>query len=250
MSINPFVPQWIHQMADSDQAVAFFAYQSLLESVLRTRDEAEQSELAAALGEALTAQAKSGGAGSFRDNAFLAAAALETANPLHPPLVRNHLARLLGYLPVEKAVPPLAAALEDLEAREMARQSLERLPAPQATAALISALNAPGPVFCTGIIASLAARGGPQSLSAIVKAADDPQPEIRAAAVMALGAFPDPSLDAILERHNAPVARARLAATLRSAGNKDASDRIYKSLLAGNAPEAQKKAAHLALQSS
>lgn len=36
MPTHPSVPQWIRQMADSDQAVAFYAYQSLLEYVLQT----------------------------------------------------------------------------------------------------------------------------------------------------------------------------------------------------------------------
>ena len=233
-------------MADPDQAVAFFAYQSLLESTLQGGPD---PELAKILGEALTAQSAGGarGAASFRNNAFLAAAAQQRTEPLHPAPVRNNLARLLGYLPVEESVAPLSKALQDLDAREMARQSLERHPSPRATAALIEALNYPGPVFCAGIISSLAARGGPQSLAAIRKASEDPQEEIRAAAIMALAAFPDPSLDAILERHNAHIARVRLAETLRAAGNKPAADRIYKSILASNAPDPQKKAARLAL---
>jgi HEAT repeat protein len=178
------------------------------------------------------------------------AAAQEQGEPLHSSRVRNHLARLLGYLPVDAAVPPLVNALQDLEVREMARQSLECHPSPRATDALIAALNSTGPVFCAGVINSLAKKGGAQSLAAVRRATDDPQAEVRFAALTALSAFPDASLDAILERHNAYVARVRLAETLRAAGNKAAAERIYKAILAGNAPEPQKRAARLGLQSS
>jgi hypothetical protein len=257
MPNNPAVPQWIRQMADSDQAVAFYAYQCLQEEVLyvtRPGAEPDQTALAGMLGEALTAQAKPGagsrGADSFRSNAFLMAATQQRTEPLHPARVRNHLARLLGYLAVDAAVPPLARALQDLEVREMARQSLEGNPSPRATDALIAVINSPGPVFCAGVISSLAKRGGPQSLAAIRKDVEDAQTEVRSAALTALSAFPDASLDAILERNNAHVARARLAETLRATGNRAAAERIYKAILSGNAPESQKKAARLGLQSA
>lgn len=178
------------------------------------------------------------------------AAAQERGEPLHPARVRNHLARLLGYLPVDEAIPPLAGALQDLDVREMARQSLERHPSARATDVLIAAADSAGPVFCAGVLDSLAKRGGPQSLAAIRKAAGDPQAAVRSAALTALAAFPDPSLDSILESNNAHVARARLAEMLRAAGNEAAAQRIYKSMLGGNAPEAQKKAARIGLKNS
>lgn len=126
-AINPEVPQWIAQMGDHDRVIARFAYQSLLEEVLHTSapDRADQQAvLAEALGQALTAPAAQTARATV-NNPFLDAVASQTAGYRHPPRVRVNLARLLGHLPHEAAVPFLARALEDLEARDMARCSLE-----------------------------------------------------------------------------------------------------------------------------
>jgi hypothetical protein len=264
-TMNPAVRQWIGQMGDRDQVVAFFAYQSLQEEVFRAGgpgDPAEQNALAAVLGEALTALAKPGQAGregaSFRNNAFLMAAAQQSVQLYYPARVRTGLARLLGYLPVEAAVPYLERALGDLEVRETARQALENNPSERATDALVAALDAPGPEFCAGVVNSLARRKGEKVKSVLRKAATDQQAEVRTAAWLALADFPDPVHDAVLENviRNAPaeerrvahIGRVRLAETLRSAGSRSAAERIYRAVLAGDAPEPHKKAARLALQ--
>jgi len=265
-SLNPEVAQWIRQMGDDDQVIAYFAYQSLLEQVLHTTapDRAEaQAVLATALGEALTALAASrqgasaAQAASLRNNSFLAAVASQTVAYQYPPRVRSNLARLLGYIPHEAAVPYLVKALDDLEARENARCSLECNPSDKATDALIGALNLVGSTFCVGVVNSLAKRKGERVSAALLKAAEDPQPEVRAAGMYALADMPNAAHDAILEkatrvtdpgeRRQAHIARARLAETLRASGNKQGADRIYKSILASSADEPQKKAARLAL---
>jgi HEAT repeat protein len=262
--INPEVTQWISQMGDKDQAVAFFAYQSLQEQVLRTGAPGmaeAQATLAAALGEALTAPARrnAGGAqpASLNGNPFLAAVAAQTAAMRHPSRVRVHLARLLGYIPHEAAVPYLAKALEDLEARDMARCSLECHPSERALDVLTGAMDSVGESFRAGVANSLGKRGGPRAAAALRKAADDPQPEVRQAVLEALALIPDPAHDAILEQAtragsgqesvHAHICRARLAEALRAAGNRDAALRIYRAIQASDAPEAQKAAARLAL---
>src|ERR1039458_5079545 len=104
-AINPAVVQWIRQLADADQAVAFYAYQCLQDEVFeagRQGQQNAQAALAEALGKELVAEAKAGGdrgPASFRNNAFLAAAAADNPAPLHPARVRTKLARLLGYIP-------------------------------------------------------------------------------------------------------------------------------------------------------
>ena len=245
--INPAITQWIRQMADSDQAVACHAYQCLQEEVFhvsRPGEEAAQTALATALGEALVAQAKPGpGARSRR-----AASS------------RNNLARLLSYLPLEAAAPYLARALNDLEVREMARQALESNPSERATGALLTALDAAGPAFCAGVINSLAKRTGERVAAALRRAAQDRQFQVRMAALLALADFPEPSHDAILEkaakaasareRRMAHRARARLAETLRATGNQPAAHRICNAILSSHAPEPQKKAARPALRMS
>jgi len=219
--------------------------------------------MAKTLGEALTARVKPGqgagsrGAASFRSNVFLASVSKEAVEPLHPARVREHLARLLGYIPAEAAVPYLAKALGDPDAREMARQALESHPSESATGALIAALDAAGPAFCAGVVSSLAKRKGERAAAAIRKAAEDQQVEVRLAALLALADVAEASHDVILEkaaktgsggeRVTAQIARARLAETLRAGGNKPAAERIHKAILASDAPEPQKRASRLAL---
>jgi HEAT repeat protein len=256
-------------MGDTDQVVAYYAYQSLLEEVLHATAsgrEATQEALANTLGDALVAQVESGRgarqqqAASFSNNPFLSAVARQTVAFQHRPRVRTNLARLLGYIPHEAAVPYLAKALGDLDAREMARCSLECNPSEQATVALIGALDAAGSTFCVGVVNSLSKRKGTQATAALRKAAEDPQPEVRMAALEALADLPDPAHDPIIEkatrssspgeRRKAHAVRARLAETLRANGNRQAAERIYKSILASSADEPQKKAARLALAAS
>ena len=261
-TVNPVVSQWIRQMADADQQVAYYAYQCLQEEVLRCAD-AAQPALAAVLGEALVAQAKPGqgtggrGAASFRLNPFLASASAQAAEPLHPACVRNGLARLLGYLPCEAAVPFLARALNDLEAREMARQALESNPSARSGDALISALDSTDPIFRAGVVHSLARKRGDRVAAALKSAAADPQIEVRLAALLGLADFAEPMHDAILERaarspapeerRAAHVARVRLAGTLRASGNLTAAERVWRAIVSSDAPEPQKKAARMAL---
>jgi hypothetical protein len=257
--MNPAVTQWIQQLADPDQAVAFYAYQSLQEEVLRTT---EGGALAAVLGKELVAEAKpgeggSGGPGSFRNNAFLTAAAERTVVHLHPARVRRQLARLLGYIPDALAVPYLEKALADLEAREMARQALESNPSEQATEALARALDAVGPEFLVGVVNSLGKRKGAKAAEGVRKAAASAQAEVRIAAVRALAEFGDPAHDDMIERATrsgsgaerraAHAARVRLAGTVLAAGNNAAAQRIYRAIVAVDAPEPQKKAARLAV---
>jgi HEAT repeat protein len=259
-AINPEVTLWIDQMDDKDQVVACFAYQSLLEQVMRAgtpgQDEL-QGKLAAALGEALTAPAAPNApAARPSGNPFLAAVASQTPSYRHTPRVRVNLARLLGYIPHDAAVPYLAKALEDLDARDMARCSLERHPSEEALGALVGGLDAVGTTFRVGVAYSLAKRQGPRAAAALRKAAEDPQPEVRLAALEALADIPDPGHDAVIEkairtevgpeRARAHIARARLAEALRAAGNRDAALRVYRAIQASDAPEPQKKAARLA----
>ena len=259
-AINPEVTQWIDQMGDKDEVVAWFAYQSLLEQVLHTSapDRAEaQALLAASLGQALTARAKQSDpkaqAASVGGNPFLAAVASQAVEYRHAARVRVHLARLLGYIPHEAAVPFLAQALEDLHARDMARCSLECHPSEKAADALIASLNSVGATFRVGVVNSLAKRKGERVAMALRKAAEDPQPEVRMAALEALADLPDAAHDGIIERgtrsvlaeerRRAHIARARLAATLRASGDRQGAARIYNAILASDAGEPQKKAA-------
>lgn len=265
-AVAPEVTQWIRQMGSADQTVAFYAYQSLQEHTLRASApgrEEDQKALASALGEALTApaKAKAGGAqpASFGNNPFLQAVASQLPSFEHPSAVRAKLARLLGLLPQPDAVPYLAKALDDLDAREMARCSLEANPAAEAVDALARALGAAGTTFRVGVLNSLAKRRGPRAATALKAAAQDPHPDVRIAALYALADLSDPSADTLLEkaarsdhaaeRRAAHICSIRLAANLLSSGDRQNAAVLYKAVTSSDAPEPQKKAARAALAS-
>jgi hypothetical protein len=81
----------------------------------------------------------------------------------------------------------------------------------------------------------------------LIKAADDPQPEVRMAALETLADWPDPAHDALIERgtcsgfaeerRRAHIARVRLAAALAACGDEPGAARIYKAILASDAEE-------------
>lgn len=157
-AINPEVMLWIDQMDDKDQVVANFGYQSLVEQVMRAGapgQAEEQALLAAAMGEALTALAAPNARPAPSGNPFLAAVASQTTAYRHQARARVNLARLLGYIPNDAAVPYLAKALDDLDARDMARCSLECHQSEKALDALINALDAVGTSFRVGVANSL-----------------------------------------------------------------------------------------------
>ena len=252
-------------MGDNDEVVAWFAYQSLLEQVLHTSapDRAEaQALLAASLGQALTARAKQSDpkaqAASVGGNPFLAAVASQAVEYRHARARARAIWRgCSGTFRTKRPCRSSRRALEDLHARDMARCSLECHPSEKAADALIASLNSVGATFRVGVVNSLAKRKGERVAMALRKAAEDPQPEVRMAALEALADLPDAAHDGIIERgtrsvlaeerRRAHIARARLAATLRASGDRQGAARIYNAILASDAGEPQKKAARLAL---
>jgi HEAT repeat protein len=192
------IGKWIAQLDDWDQSSAFFAFQSLEREVFRASRPGNSEacgELAMQLAEALT------------------------ATPQLSARARGQLARLLGYVPHDGTVSYLARAMEDLEVREMARYALETNASPAAEDALLKALDAAGSTFRVGIVNSLSRRRGPRVLTALRKAAADPQLEVRQAALLALADLRDPEAEALFEkagkspfeeeRRTAEIARAR-----------------------------------------
>ena len=197
--VNSMVSRWIPQLDDWDQSSAFFAYQSLEQEVFeasRPGNEEGMEALALALGEALSSDLSSG--------------------------AKRQVARLLAYIPTDATVSRLDAALDDLEVREMARWALETNPSHRATAALIRAMGLPGNTFRVGVVNSLRQHKCVASTTALRKAANDPQLEVRTAALLALADTGDAKVDPVLEkatrsefaeeRRVAEIARARLGA--------------------------------------
>lgn len=105
---------------------------------------------------------------------------------------KEYACRKLSMIGTAASVPALAALLYDTENSHMARFALERIAAPEATAALRTALGmlAGGPRI--GIIGSLAARGDAESIAPMagLLGADEPT---AVAAAQALGTLGSPA---------------------------------------------------------
>jgi HEAT repeat protein len=76
-----------------------------------------------------------------------------------PHLVKVEVVRMLSEIGGDRAIDPLAELLSDQALREDARQSLQRIPGPKATAALQKALELGADDFKAPIASALRARG-------------------------------------------------------------------------------------------
>lgn len=109
------------------------------------------------------------------------------------PAVRAAALAALGSLGEAADVPVLVKALsaQDPE-RAAARASLARLPGEPVTAALVSALQQGKPALRVALLQVLAERRAAEALQAIEAAALDADPQVRAAAMVALGQLGGP----------------------------------------------------------
>lgn len=138
--------------------------------------------------------------------------------------VRRGAAQALGCMEDERAIPPLVAALEDLDnsVREVSIEALVRL-ASLAMPELLQALRHPHELIRLGAVRVLGRIGDPEALPGLKQAvADRRSLAVRAAAVQSLSHFQDDEIVPILVRclgDRAPVvsqaAVAALAATHR-----------------------------------
>ncbi len=246
------ITEIVSKLADSDQATAYRAVQALrmmCYGLLDPAKAAQRAELAGALAGELTAVVTPEPSEDDKKKNRT-----PEPRPRHGPQVRNTLLRALSIVGGEAEVPAIARALGDLDLREMARYALERNRSEAATDALCKALDeSSGDEFRIGILNTLGRRGGPAAVAALRKAAGEPSPEIRLAAVEALANIPDAANDAAMAlaakmtAHRAKArtakARIRLAEKLLEKGDKAAAKRIYDAIPA-DLP-AQRKAADL-----
>jgi HEAT repeat protein len=108
----------------------------------------------------------------------------------------------LGRVGTQAAVAPLAALLADEKLAHMARYALETIPHPSADEALRAALDRLQGRLLTGVIQSIGVRRDAQAVPALAKRLGAADPEVAAAAAVALG------------RIGAPAAREALAGAL------------------------------------
>jgi hypothetical protein len=236
-----------------EQEVAYTAYRQVELMVVKANapgKEAERAQVAAELAGQLWALTDAKKDDQGKD---------VPRRPIHPVATRIKILRLLQGVAGDKEVPAIAKALDDLELREDARCTLDRISSHEADQALVNALEtAVGSEFRVGIVASLAARPNAFVMAALQKATADCDREVALTAVEALANFPEPANDEFIAkaaqcpcpvaRRRASRARVRFAENLARLGAEFAARKVYQSIAAGDAEAPQKKAAEMALK--
>lgn len=152
---------------------------------------------------------------------------------------KEYVCRKLMMIGTAASVPALAALLADKDQSHIARFALERIPGPEAAAALGDAMTKVDDALKVGLIASLAARRDPGCVPALVACLSAATP-VAAAAATALGAIGSREAVTALSAADpfapggvgAAVADARLACaeSLLAGGRRDEASAIYRSL--------------------
>jgi HEAT repeat protein len=153
---------------------------------------------------------------------------------------KDNVCRTLKTMGTAESVPALASLLENKELSHMARYALERIPAPEAAAALRDGLGKTNGALKAGVAGSLGARRDAASVSALAGALADGDKAVACAAACALGNIGTVDADKALadfaskspEDLKQPVADARLvcAERLLADGKKAEAAAVYKSL--------------------
>jgi hypothetical protein len=172
-----------------------------------------------------------------------------------PRAAKDYACRALRMVGTAAAVPALARLLPDEGLSHMARYALERIPAPEAGAALREALPKVAAKLKCGIASSLGTRGEAASVPLLQKLLTDGDPAVVRAAAEALGAIgtneahhalvvarPNKAIEAVVA--DAMLAR---AAKQLADGTKPDAKATYERLLARNPSPAVRAAAKAGL---
>ena len=166
------------------------------------------------------------------------------ANPKATQASKQLICRLLRKAGSADCVPVVAALLTDEKLSHMARFALQHLGAPEATTAMLDALDKTSGKLKIGMVTSLGERGDPKAVPALAKLTSATDAALARAAVHALGRVG--SADAAEALAKASVGGAlrsvwadaylRCADKLLEKGSADAAAAIYRKLFAdGNA---------------
>lgn len=159
---------------------------------------------------------------------------------------KDFLCRTLLQLGTAASAPALGEMLKQPELSHMARYALERMPAPEAAAALRGALESLQGALLVGVVSSLGARGDEASVSALAKLLAHQDAAVATAAANALGHIgtADAARALATAKPSAPsveraVTDARLATAERllAAGDKAAALAIYKAYSGSERPK-------------
>jgi HEAT repeat protein len=165
---------------------------------------------------------------------------------------KDFVCRKLMLVGTAASVPTLAELLPNAELSHMGRFALERIPAPEAAAALRDALGKTTGAQKIGVIASLGSRGDAASVPALASLLSDGDDAGARAAAYALGDIRTPEAAAALSAAKPAGAGAKQAVTdasLSCAEKLLASDKqaealaIYKSLIGEDQPKQVRLAA-------
>ena len=159
-----------------------------------------------------------------------------------PQAAKDAVCRALKTIGTAASVPALAALLPDEKLSNMGRYALERIPAPEAGQALLTALPKVTGKLKIGIISSLGVRGEASSVAPLQALLTDSDVAVAVAAAHALGANKSlPAAKALIGAkttagNKAAIADAAMACAekLLAAGNKAAAKATYDKLLASS----------------
>jgi HEAT repeat protein len=160
---------------------------------------------------------------------------------------KDFVCRKLSLIGSAESVPALSPLLTDKKLSHMARYALERMPCPEAVAALREALPQTSGRTKVGVINSLGVRRDAESTKALVPLLEDENKQVAAAAAAALGAIGAPEAAEALKGFQTKAPKElRLAAAdaylvcaerLLAAGNKDQAKLIYVELSKADLPK-------------
>jgi HEAT repeat protein len=173
-----------------------------------------------------------------------------------PQPAKGAVCRALKTIGTAASVPALAPLLADEKLSHMARYALERIPAPEAGQALVTALPKATGKLKIGIISSLGARGEDAAVAPLQALLADSDPACAQAAALALGAIGSLAAAKVLVTskptagNKTAMADASMACAenLLASGNKAAAKATYEKLLGSSPSELVKLAATHGLQ--
>jgi len=163
-----------------------------------------------------------------------------------PAAQKSNACRELRTAGTEKSIPALAGLLIDAETSHAARFALEAMPYPAAGAALRDAAGKAAGLTRSGILDSLGQRRDPEAVPVLAPALDDRDPQVVAAAAVALGKIGTAEAAGALTTARARARdKARTAIDdglllaahrLSAAGQRDLAAKIYRELASPGEP--------------
>jgi HEAT repeat protein len=173
---------------------------------------------------------------------------------------KDYVCRTLKTMGTAESVPALTALLPDKDLSHMARYALERTPAPEAAAALRSALPGLTGALKAGVIGSLGVRRDEASVPVLAGSLSDTDKAVAAAAACALGSIGTPEAAKALRKSAATASQGVKSAVadgclvcaerLLSDGHKVEAIALYKSLGSQDQPKHVRLAATRGLLST